>query len=444
MAFEYTVRQCAEKLGVSETRIHQLINEGTLPAEYVAGRYFVDEDAVRARAASSPSPGRPPKRLKADPRRFTLMNREHEVFDFVYDERANEFIEVQRTFDLARAPLGLVSPRGKKVSLKALTDWWAHRSIPLSRSGMEAKMASLGMANPSRLPFKSLGLSLSDQYWIRPEGEDLDWRSINFFNNPFPEMEIASWLDQVGLRSPDNTSEGELSKRWVRRDGTPVLLKGGRSLNQEPYNEVVATHLYRRLLSPGDYVPYELVRLADGTVACACENFLTDEEEYVPAYHVMRTRAKVGGRSDYQHYLECCSRLGAEGAESALAKMIATDDLLGNTDRHLRNFGLIRNVTTMEYRPAPLFDAGSSLLSDKTAEALIGGDITFATKPFAEDPNQQLRLVNDYSWFDAESLEGFAKEACGILANNPALVQRTSTIKRFIEHRAARLAVIAS
>lgn len=444
MAFEYTVKQCAEKLGISEVRVHQLIKEGALPAEFVASRYFIDEYAVEARAASRPSPGRPPKKLKEIPQRFTLMNREHEIFEFVYDDFSNEFTEVTRVFDPARAPLGLISPRGKNVSLKALTYWWKHRSIPVSRAGMDAKLAALGLSDPSRLPFKSLGLSLSDQYWIRPEGTSIDWRSINFFSNPFPDMDVSTWLDQVGLQSPDNTSEGELPKRWVRENGIPTLLKGGKSTNQEPYNEVVATHLCQRLLSPRDYAPYELARLANGATVSACRDFLSDEEEYIPAYYVMKTKVKAGGHSDYQHYLECCSRLGVGDAETALAKMIVTDDLLGNTDRHLRNFGLIRNVETMEYRPAPLFDTGSCLLADKPEDALVAGDLSFATKPFSDDPNQQLRLVSDYSWFDADTLEGFTEEACEILAGNSALEQRLPAIKQLIEQRAARLAVIAS
>lgn len=444
MAFNYTVKQCAEKLGVSEMRVHQLIKEEVLPAEFVAGRYFIDEYAVEARAKSKPRAGRPPKKLKEIPQRFTLMNREHEVFEFIYDDYSDEFTAVTNIIDPARAPLGLISPQGKKVSLSALTYWWKHRSIPRSRAGMESKLAALGMTDPSRLPFKSLGLSLSDQYWIRPEGSDITWQSVNFFSNPFPDMEVGNWLDQVGLQSPDNTSEGELPKRWIRQNDVSVLLKGGKSTNQEPYNEVVASHLYQRLLAPEDYVPYELAQLATGETVSACRNFLSDEEEYIPAYYVMKAKVKAGGHSDYQHYLECCARLGVDGAEIALAKMITTDDLLGNTDRHLRNFGLIRNVETMEYRPAPLFDTGSCLLTDKPEDALAAGDFSFATKPFSDDPNQQLRLVNDYSWLDLNVLEGFTEEAVDILSGNPALAHRIPAIKQLIERRTERLTVIAS
>lgn len=444
MAFDYTVRQCAERLGVTEQRVHQLIKEGLLPAEFIAGRYFVDEGAVEARAIASPAPGRPPKRLKQDPRCFTLMNRTHEVFDFTFDAASNEFVEVTDISDPERAPLGMMSPRGKKASLSALTYWWRHRSIPISRAGMDAKLSELGISDPSRIPFDSLGLSLSDQYWIRPEGSAIHWEAINFFYNPFAEMRMNDWLDQVGLDSPDNTSEGQLSKRWIYREGSPVLLKGGTTRNQEPYNEAVATRLHQRLLSPEDFTPYEIEHLPNGEAASACTTFVTDEEEYIPAYYVMRTRPKEGRHSAYQHYLECCARLGVEDAELALAKMIVTDDILGNTDRHLRNFGLIRNVETMEYRIAPLFDTGNSLLCDKPDAALRSGDLSFSTKPFSDDPNQQLRLVNDFSWLSLDALTGFAQQAEEVLAQNPDLEERLPFIEQFIEERITRIRIIAS
>lgn len=444
MGFDCTVRQAADRLGISETRVYQLIRDGLLPAELIAGRYFIDEDAVRDRARSNPAPGRPSKRAHEVPRFYTLMNREHEVFDFTFDDLSRVFTAIGEMKDLARAPFGVVSPQRKKVSLSALTYWWKHRSIPRSRKGIEEKLAELGLSDPSDIPFRSLGLSLSDQYWIRPQGMDIAWRDINFFTNVFPEMKVGDWLDEVGLESPNNTSEGQLSKRWIHHDRVPYLMKGSSALGQEPYNEVVASHLYRRLLDPSDYISYELGKANDGEIVSLCRDFLNDEEEFIPAYYVMKSRNKAGGRSDYQHYLECCARLNVDGAERALAKMIVTDDILANTDRHLRNFGLVRNVETLELRVAPLFDTGASLLADEPQRTIAAGDLSFSTKPFSSDPNQQLRLVADYSWFSLDALDGFVEEAVSILSKNPSLEERLSSIEMLMEQRIARLAVISA
>lgn len=444
MAFDCTVKQAAEKLGISETRVYQLIKEGLLPAEFIAGRYFIDDDAIQERLHANPAPGRPRKSTKGIPRLYTLMNREHEVFDFVFDDLSREFTAITEAKDLSRAPFGLVSPRGKKVSLSSLAYWWKHRSIPRSRQGMEEKLIALGLSEPSDIPFKSLGLSLSDQYWIRPHGMDMSWKDVNFFMNVFPDMETSDWLAEIGLESPNNTSEGQLSKRWIHRDGTPYLIKGSTALGQEPYNEMIASELHRRLLAPSDYVTYTMERANNGEIVSLCRDFLTDEEEFIPAYYVMKAKSKTGGHTDYQHYLECCSRLEVDKAEEALAKMIVTDDILANTDRHLRNFGLIRNVETLEFRVAPLFDTGTSLLVDKPQQAVMAGDLSFSTKPFSSDPNQQLRLVSDYSWFSVDALEGFVEKALEILRANPLLDQRLASIEALLKQRIERLAIISA
>lgn len=89
----------------------------------------------------------------------------------------------------------------------------------------------------------------------------------------------------VGLDSPDNTSDGVLSKRWVCRNGERCLLKGGTLLDQEPYNEVIATELFSRLLSDGDYVPYTLIEWGGAPVS-SCPNFVGPTESFIPAYYV--------------------------------------------------------------------------------------------------------------------------------------------------------------
>lgn len=444
MAFEYTVRRAAEVLGISESRIHQLIQEGILPAEKIAGRYFLDEDAVEARATVTPKPGRPANALPKNPKPYTLMNRNYEVFDFIYDDSFDEFDAIGEVYDISRAPLGLTSPRGSKISLSALTYWWKHRSIPHSRAGLSQKLAELGINDPTKLPFKSLGLSLSDQYWIKPQGQNIDWHSINFFTNKFADMVEMSWLDHVGLESPDNTSEGLLSKRWIQKNGKSYLLKGAASLDQEPYNEAVATALYKRLLNTDDYVTYKIKNLKHGGVASICENFLSDKEEYIPAFYILKTKTKAPGIDDYKHYVECCLKLKVNNIKELLAKMIATDDILANTDRHLRNFGLIRNVETLEYKPAPLFDTGTSLFCGKSEGDLKKGELSFTTKPFSDNPNQQLRLVSDFSWFDANALDGFVDEATEILAKNPKLKGRLKLIRNQLNTRIERLKIVAS
>ena len=320
--FNLTVEDASKRLGVGRARVNQLIRSGMLAAEKVGGIWLIDEQSVEARRNAAPKAGRPPaSSSKGDVGRYVLMNRTHEVLSFRYDEAAGAFVDAGDIVDPARAPLGMISPRGRKVSKDALSFWWKHRCIPGTREGIDAKLAELGVDSPARIPFKSLGLSLSDQYWIRPENCEIAWEDVNYFDNDFCEMRSGrGWLDGVGLDSPDNTSEGELPKKWVCDGAKRLLVKGGSVLNQEPFNEAAASALYSRLLAPDEYVKYRLESRAGGAV-CICENFVGSTEEYIPAYYVRQTMRQPNHRNDYQHYLECCSALDAEHVEIALSKI---------------------------------------------------------------------------------------------------------------------------
>ncbi|MEJ9164849.1 hypothetical protein P4I20_30580 [Paenibacillus graminis] len=108
-----------------------------------------------------------------------------------------------------------------------------------------------------------MGLSLSDQYWIRPFDAEINWSDINFFDNAFSD-DVGNVLfgkgssGEMGLMSPDNTSDDWLKKKWAIMDGKLCLVKGGSgATQQEPYNEVLASRIMERL---GIYrVPYTLM-----------------------------------------------------------------------------------------------------------------------------------------------------------------------------------------
>jgi hypothetical protein len=263
------------------------------------------------------------------------------------------------------------------------------------------------------------GLSLSDQYWMREPDEDIEWETVNFFNNPFSDglgkilMGLAGG-DNTGIdpRSPDNTSDGLLPKRWVIEGSKRFLVKGGRNNAQEPTNELIASELHSRLLQPDEFVAYRLVD--DGTRGLSvCENMLVDDEEYVPMHYVKQLLPSTGSRGkaldgagDFEHIVACCETLEIDDARQSLSKMIVCDYLIANSDRHYRNFGIIRNVETLKCRMAPLFDSGTSLWCD--SEVLSFDTTAYRSKPFFRIPEQQLCLAGDLAWYNREQLDGFS------------------------------------
>lgn len=136
-----------------------------------------------------------------------------------------------------------------------------------------------------------------------------------------------------------------------------------------------------------------------------CENFVTPNSELIPAWRVMQFRERAYQASNYQHYCYCCEELGLPNVSRSLDQMIVLDYLIANEDRHLNNFGLLRDPDTLDYLgPAPLYDSGSSLGYNKlTPQILSGKDIN--CKPFKRTHQDQLRLVTSFDWLDLSKLD---------------------------------------
>ena len=434
--------EAARILGISQRRVVELIHLGALKAHKLGGVWLVDETSIENRAKTARKSGRPIRGHGRNDVRFILMNRTHEIAEVCYNLARHEFSSVGELSDLRRAPIGLA--QGGTIRVRNLNNWWRERGIPQQRENLAQLLRSLGAQLPEELLYRNLGLSLSDQYWINPIDAPLAWEEVNFFNNSFSVVAKATALnadDAELLAHPDNTSDGNLEKHWVERGGKRFLQKGANRNGQEPYNEAVATALHKRLLGREEYVAYRLIR-SHGQTLCECANFLSDQEEYVPSSYVAKHQEQPAAVSDYQHYVDCCKRLGADGVEQALARMIVCDDIIANHNRHWRNFGLIRNVETLECRPAPLFDSGSSLWCNVDLADLQAGNFAFESKAFENAPSRQLLLVEDFSWFDEKALVGFVDEAIDILAQNEWIASRLPYIQNALSHRVERMIAI--
>lgn len=440
MGYGTSIKEASEVLGITVQGVHKRISSGLLDARKVNNYWLVSDESLHASLENKPKVGRSRKGQT-----YVLMNRTHPVMEFSFDAKTGKFMP-REVLDASRVPIGTITRTGKG-SAAGLRRWWEHRSIPESRRGMDQKLIELGLADPSYIPFRNLGFSLSDQYWIQPKGENLRWEDLNYFHNEFGESGTRwdDWLGEVGLSSPDNTSEGVLSKRWICEGKARILLKGHNPwTDQQAYNEAVATALHRRLLEPEEYVAYE-VRHLDGLGAVsACSCFLRDDEEYVPASLVDDVEASRSGESIYEALIRKSCNLGIPRKDvvSRLVKMIVCDGLIANSDRHLRNFGYIRNVETLEWRMAPLFDSGNSLWFDKDESEVAKGDYSFTSRPFDPNPNKQMLLTVGEEWFDLDLLEGFPEEAAEILSEGDICGWRTEYLKAGIEKRIQSLSAI--
>lgn len=362
--------------------------------------------------------------------KYILMHREIEVAEIELDELSH-ITNIYEVYAEEHFPVGTLGKHG--VDKTMLAKWWAKRSIPASRSGLRETLDLLHMSVPQELLAKCYGLSLSDQYWISPKDKPLMWKEINFFDHDFSEdvgnllFGYGEFSDSMSLISPDNTSDGQLIKKWKIADGKRVLIKGGSNpYQQEPLCEVIASGIAERLCIP--HTKYTLLWEHEKPFS-VCQDFITSETELISAYHIMQSRKKPNDLSDYEFYLSCAEQLGVKNIREQTEKMIVLDFLIGNEDRHFNNFGLIRNAVTLEWiGVAPIFDCGTSLWYN-TQESLIKPlSPNLPAKPFKKTHREQIKLVKDFSWLDMKKLKGMEEEMEEILSQSPYISRERRTV----------------
>ena len=365
------------------------------------------------------------------------MHKTNPVVDMDLDDTTGYISKIRDVFDLRRLPLG-ISVFKTGIDRKALNDWWIGRSIPASRSGLGDALQSIGVSAPALLLEKCYGLSLSDQYWICPKGSGIVWEKVNFFRNEFSKDmgEILFGHNpadhaHISLMSPDNTSDGWLRKKWIIADGKRFLMKGGSGpYQQEPFNEVVACAIMRRLGI--HHVNYTLTVDEDKTYSL-CENFVTPETELIPAWRIIFTQKQPNNRSLINHLLACGENLGIPDVKDSLNKMLTVDYIIANEDRHWNNFGFLRNADTLEWiGMAPVFDSGTSLWYNTLR---VGSPVK--SKPFRSGHNEQIKLVDDLAWFNAGSLESLEDEILEVFSASTEVDQeRRNAIAKTVKDRA--------
>ena len=378
---------------------------------------------------------------------YVLMHKNVEVLDIRLDDYSGVIVDTGPIADVRHMPPGTMV-KGQFIDRDALKGWWMGRTIPSSRSGVRNLLEFLDIPRASAVTTKSFGLSLSDQYWIRPKGLKLSWEDINYFDNGFSD-DIGDILfgkdvecGEIDFSSPDITSEGNLKKRWRMIDGKRCLFKGGSGDRcQEVFNEIIASEIAEALGI--DHVRY-WISWDGSNPYSVCEDFIDRDTEYVPAYHVLREDGRKGSESVYQRYVRICGDLGVD-VVPFLDRMIVLDHIIANGDRHLNNFGLVRDADTLEWLgPAPVYDCGSSLGFDlPTSELRMHANDE--CKPFARAFEKQLALVLSFDWVDVDAVAPVIQDVPRILGTGRDRIdaERTSEIVSLLGDNVSRIARLA-
>ena len=345
-----------------------------------------------------------------------LMNKNKKVLTAEYQSSLGVFTDIYNVIDIDFAPIILKNAYQLNEDLKvSLSEWFKGRGIPSWRDDLDLLLAKLNISTPTELLDKAFGLSLSDQYWIKPFDSEIEYKDINFFEHDFEDSEFTSVTfsntrdsnTKISLISPNNTTDGRLKKTWIIENGKRYLLKGGyKNEVMQPFNEVLATMICERL--GFKHIPYTIDVIKDKIVS-KCECFINKDTELVSAYQILHNHCNKD--EAYETYINILENNGISKAREEIENMFILDFIMLNEDRHLNNFGIIRNVENLNWiETAPIFDTGQSLniLDYNDEELVINGDGRFFYDMDKFDTI--INYIKNIKRFDLSKLDGICEE----------------------------------
>ena len=354
--------------------------------------------------------------------KYVLMNKNKMVMLIGYNDKDFVIEKIYEVYNMDCAPLSVINAMNDKSKslLNEVNSWYKSRGIPSWRKDLENLLEKLNVSSPEELLNKSFSLSLSDQYWLKDSESSIKWEDINFFTNDFEyEAYLEASLDSSSheistdknvLRSPNNTTDGMLQKGWIIEGGKRVLVKGTYTFNrEEPFNEWLASQVCKRLGFP--YCNYTIDFINNEKLVSKCENFVSSDEEIISAYDIYKSVKKPNNINDYEHYINILEQHNVPDARKNVASMFLVDYILMNTDRHMKNFGVIRNVNTLKWeRTAPIFDTGQSMQCDKIVANM---NFVTGTGKFFSNTNKKYddilkTVLPDVGKIDVSLLDGLA------------------------------------
>ncbi len=339
---------------------------------------------------------------------YFLMHKENPVLSFELSDDYSSIL-ISDVFNQKLVPVGINKEDYKTLSTnvdeKKFFNWWKNRTIPTGRKNLERALKILKVSNVEQLIEKTHSLNLTDHYWIKKQNDNVKWNDINYFDNKFDDS-IGEFLllnkertfSEGTYNSPDLFTDGMLPKKWIERNGEFFLLKGSDSaFQQEPFNEALASYIcYKLNIRHAEYEVKELINDDDEKEFYSlCKNFVTKNTELISAYDISKIFKKTNNESVYQHFFRCCSTLGINDVEEDIQKMLVVDFIMANTDRHLRNFGFLRDSDSLEWIGlAPVYDTEKSLFLNKALPKKSYAAINIQARPFKDNQAEQFNLLN--------------------------------------------------
>ena len=231
--------------------------------------------------------------------------------------------------------------------------WCASRVLTLDREYAKELLNSIGATQAStdkeraQVALSYHCLSLTDIYWVKREEEKITFREINLFenhlSNAFVDVSLRGrqmTIENSHLIADDLSTNGSFPKAWLRKNNTFWLLKDGGSLAVE--NEILASKICQCFQC--NQVVYS-EELFDGTLV-SCSKIMTSLKYSLVSREAFEVFALNLNMNALDYILELDSY--------SYYMMNILDYLVGNTDRHWGNWGLL--VRNSDNQPERLYD----------------------------------------------------------------------------------------
>lgn len=230
-----------------------------------------------------------------------------------------------------------------------LEHWFANRVLTLDRTNAKAICNSLGMAqvttdkDRAAIALTYHALSLSDCYWVKTANEIVYWKDINLFSNHLSNafIDIAlqgkcMTIQNKSIGIPDAATAGVAPKAWARQNDQLWLYKAEKQ-NNSVLREIEASRILKEMGFP--VVEYRLKKYDDKE--CAASLCFTGEDVNFVAAEDIDCYFELGNVTEFDN--------------TFYEKLILADYLVGNTDRHSSNWGLLHDGKSL-IGAAPIFD----------------------------------------------------------------------------------------
>ncbi len=295
---------------------------------------------------------------------YYIMNR---------DVAAAEYINGDlKILDKQLLPLYLIS--------HSFNAWVEKRAIDATRphSRLLKRMLRLSKTDDFSTALQNNAATITDTYWVKPQNSDLSYADVAFNDDRWCIVALRGSKDGFDIpagRTPELTNIGSFEKGWKLEHENWWLHKKATSgaLFSELFMYKLGKHFgydmakYERVsgdeIKSLDFTNNGEVNLEDasGFLSAECEL------DFIRAYNELK---ELKG-----------------GLEQGYAKMLFMDAICYNPDRHLENFGILRDPASGEILSfAPMFDHNMALISDGVIrDKPISGFLRFYTE-FFNDP----------------------------------------------------------